>query len=183
MTQPDLSQTLRRDLLDFLTETFEQVKGIYLDKNTSLFETLATISAEDASKPVSASCATLAAQVAHVRFYIDVLEQYLRDQPPEKVDWGEIWRTVSTVTPEEWAASQAQLRASYDRVRALVESFERIDGDHFGNTLAIIVHSCLSPRRNPASAVHDPAALNGQLSKFSANIDAISTYRSLSSAD
>ena len=141
MTQTDLAQTLRNDLLDFLTETFEQVKGIYLDRNTSLFETLATISAAEASVPVSSSCATLAAQVAHVRFYIDVLEQYLRDQPPEQVDWGEIWRTVSAVTPEEWAASQADLRASYDRVRALVESLDQFDGDHVGNTLAIIVHS------------------------------------------
>ncbi len=141
MTQPDFAQTVRHDLLDFLTETFEQVKGIYLDRNTSLFETLATISAAEASIPVSATCATLAAQVAHVRFYIDVLEQYLRDQPPEQVDWGEIWRTVSAVTPEEWAASQAELRASYDRVRALIEGFEQFDGDRFGNTLAIIVHS------------------------------------------
>ncbi len=141
MTQPDLTQALRNDLLDFLTETFEQVRGIYLDKNTSLFETLATISAEEASIPVSPTCATLAAQVAHVRFYVDVLDQYLRDQPPEKVDWGEIWRTVSAVTPEEWAASKTQLRASYDRVRALVESLDQFDGDHVGNTLAIIVHS------------------------------------------
>lgn len=141
MTELDLAQTVRRDLLDFFTETFEQVKGIYLDRNTSLFETLATISAEDASKPVSPTCATLAAQVAHVRFYVDVLEQYLNDDPPEKVDWGEVWRTVSTVTPEQWEVSKAELRASYDRVRALVESFEQIDGDRFGNTVAIIVHS------------------------------------------
>ncbi len=141
MTQPDLAQTVRRDLLDFFTETFEQVNGIYLDRNTSLFETLATISAEEASIPVSSSCATLAAQVAHVRFYVDVLEQYLRDQPPEQVDWGEIWRTVSAVTPDEWEASKAELRASYTRVRTFVESVGQLNGDHFGNTLAVIVHS------------------------------------------
>ncbi len=35
-------------------ETFEQVQGMYLDKGTSLFETLATVTAEEASRPVSA---------------------------------------------------------------------------------------------------------------------------------
>ena len=69
-----------------LTETFESVHGIYLDKSTSLFETLATISAEEASIPVGEKCATLAAQVEHIRFYLDVLEQYMLGSPPENVD-------------------------------------------------------------------------------------------------
>ena len=42
-----------------LDETFDNVQGIYLDKGTSLFETLATISAEEASLPVGGKCATL----------------------------------------------------------------------------------------------------------------------------
>ena len=42
-----------------LTETFESVNGVYLDKGTSLFETLAEISAEDASIPVGGNCATI----------------------------------------------------------------------------------------------------------------------------
>ena len=57
-------------LLEALDETFEQVHGIYLDKGTSLFETLATITAEQASQPVGGRCATLAAQVAHVDLYL-----------------------------------------------------------------------------------------------------------------
>jgi len=61
-------------LLDALDETFEQVHGIYLDKGTSLFETLATITAEQASQPVGGRCATLAAQVAHVNLYLGVIE-------------------------------------------------------------------------------------------------------------
>jgi len=50
-------------LLFLLEETFDTVHGIYLDKGTSLFETLATISAKEASIPVGGRCATLAAQV------------------------------------------------------------------------------------------------------------------------
>ena len=57
-----------------LDETFDNVHGAYLDKGTSLFETLATISAAEASAPVGGRCATLAAQVKHMAFYLDVLE-------------------------------------------------------------------------------------------------------------
>ncbi|MFN8564453.1 MAG: hypothetical protein U0703_23185 [Anaerolineae bacterium] len=60
----------KRDLLDLLDETFIQHHGIYLDRGTSLFETLAPITAARASIPVGGECATLAAQVEHVRFYL-----------------------------------------------------------------------------------------------------------------
>ena len=62
-----------------LDETFDDVKGIYLDQGTSLFETLAAVSAEEASIPVGGKCATLAAQVKHVAFYLDVVDQTVRD--------------------------------------------------------------------------------------------------------
>jgi hypothetical protein len=57
-----------KELFDILDETFDTHHGIYLDKNTSLFETLATINAAEASRPVGGKCASLAAQVAHVIF-------------------------------------------------------------------------------------------------------------------
>ena len=81
--------------------------AIYLDKGTSLFETLATISAEEASVPVGGKCATLAAQVKHVAFYLDVLERSVRTQQYERQDWGKIWRETSAVTAEEWDDAQS----------------------------------------------------------------------------
>jgi hypothetical protein len=128
-------------LFDFFTETFEQVQGIYLDRGTSLFETLAAITAEEASRPVSATCASLAAQVEHVRFYVDTLEVYLHGGDPGKVDWGAIWREVEKVTPEQWEASKARLRESYERVVAYMKSLEVLDEDQLSNALAIIVHT------------------------------------------
>ena len=50
-------------LYTLLDETFDDVHGYFLDKGTSMFETLATISAEEASIPVGGKCATIAAQV------------------------------------------------------------------------------------------------------------------------
>jgi hypothetical protein len=54
-------------LFALLDETFEQVHGIYLDRGTSLFETFAGSTAKEASRATSGKCATLAAQVNHVR--------------------------------------------------------------------------------------------------------------------
>jgi hypothetical protein len=130
------------ELADLFDETFEHVHGIYLDRGTSLFETLATISAEEASRPVSSACASIAAQVEHVRFYLDVLENYLLEKPPVKADWGEIWRTVREVSPEEWEASKARLKASYERIMGVLRGMERWDGENaVGAPLAMLVHT------------------------------------------
>ncbi len=83
-----------------LEETFERVRGISLDRGTSLFETLATISAEEASRPVSATCASIAAQVEHVRFYLEVLERYLRGETVGAVDWQASWRLTGVTLAE-----------------------------------------------------------------------------------
>ena len=129
-------------LFEMLDETFEQVHGVYLDGGTSLFETLAGVSAEMASRPVSASCASLAAQVEHVRFYLEVLERSITNQPVGEVDWGEIWRTVRAVTPDEWALSQRRLKETYDRVTTILRGQHTWEGENeIGGAMAILVHT------------------------------------------
>ena len=125
-----------------LDETFDNVHGYYLDEGTSMFETLATISAEEASVPVGGKCATLAAQVKHVAFYLDVLEKAMRTQQLERQDWDKIWRETSGVTPEEWDALKSSLRESYDRVKALINNTaEWSSEEQIGGAMAIIVHT------------------------------------------
>lgn len=125
-----------------LDETFDNVNGYYLDKGTSMFETLATISAAEASIPVGGKCATLAAQVRHVAFYLDVLEKNVRSGTFTRVDWGEIWRTVSSVTPEEWEASKVELRASYDRILKLIADAPAWPSENeIGGAIAMIAHT------------------------------------------
>lgn len=129
-------------LFDLLDEAFVQHHGIFLDRNTSLFQTLEGITAEQASRPVSATCASLSAQVDHVRFYIDVLEKVLLKQEIGKVDWGEIWRTVRAVTPEQWAAILQRLKESYERVLRLMQEFDTWEGeDEISGAMAILVHT------------------------------------------
>lgn len=136
------SQHFTKALLILLDETFDDVKGIFLDRGTSLFETLADISAAEASIPVGGKCATLAAQVKHVAFYLDVVDKSVRDPDYPRVDWGEIWRTVSSVTPEEWEALKVELRASYDRILALVKDTPAWTGEiEIGGAIGVVAHT------------------------------------------
>ena len=129
-------------LYSLLDEAFDHVHGQFLDPGTSLFETLATISAEEASIPVGGKCATLAAQVRHVAFYIDLLVHQVRTGQYERADWGQIWREVKGVTPAEWQASQSALRESYDRLKALIaDTKEWPDARHVGGAIMPIVHT------------------------------------------
>lgn len=125
-----------------LDETFDNVQGFFLDKGTSMFETLATISAEEASIPVGGKCATLAAQVKHTAFYLDVLEENVRTQKLEPVDWSKIWREVTAVSPQEWQTIQSELRESYDRIKQLIKDTHEWDDERvISGAMAMIAHT------------------------------------------
>jgi hypothetical protein len=136
------SERFTAALYALLDETFDNVQGMYLDKGTSMFETLATISAEEASIAVGGKCATLAAQVKHVAFYLDVLEKGVRTQQFERQDWGKIWRETSAVTPEEWESIKISLRESYNRIKQLIaDTSEWPSEREIGGAIATIVHT------------------------------------------
>jgi hypothetical protein len=135
-------QYIVQDLLDVLDETFVTHHGIFLDKGTSLFETLETITAEEASIPVGGRCATLAAQVAHVNFYLEVLEAYILNKDIGQVDWGDIWRRVNKVSLEEWKAYQDQLKETYQRIMSMLQDWKDWNEEKpIGGALAIAVHT------------------------------------------
>lgn len=132
----------RQAILSLFDETFDHVHGAYLDEGTSLFETLATIDAEEASRPISPRCGTIAAQVKHVAFYLDVVVAYARGTMSGPADWDDIWRTTATVTPDEWAAIRAGLRASCDRAKALAAEEAHWDSDRkIGGAIAMVAHT------------------------------------------
>jgi hypothetical protein len=129
------------NLFSLLDETFDNTHGHYLDKDTSLFRTLETVSAQEASIPVGGKCASLAAQVAHVTFYIEVLERVAIHNDTTPADWGEIWRTIEKVTPEEWDSLRNELKATYQRINKLFHENKIWNDDTIGGTLAILVHT------------------------------------------
>lgn len=125
-----------------LDETFENVQGAYLDKGTSLFETLEHVSAEQASRAASDQVATIAAQVKHVRFYLGVLQDYALNKNVGRVDWGEVWRTIKQVTPEEWETLKRELKETYQSVLATLKSLDGWEGENnISGALGILVHT------------------------------------------
>jgi hypothetical protein len=103
---------------------------------------LAQISAAEASIPVGGQCATLAAQVKHVAFYLDVMDNSVRDPDYPRVDWDEIWRSVSSVTPEEWEAIKMELRTNYTRIKQLIaDQHGWLNAREIGGAIAIIAHT------------------------------------------
>lgn len=129
----------RDGLLLVLEEVFETVHGYLLDPGTSLFETLATVSAEEASRPVHAGGASLAAQVNHLRFYIDVMMEGARTGEQRPADWASSWR-VGAVTEAEWRTLIERLRLAYGQVRAFAASFEDWDARFIGGAFALVAH-------------------------------------------
>ena len=123
MTQQPSLERFKGELLKTLEETFERHHGIFLDKGTSLFETLDGIDAAQASRSIIETGATIAAHVEHTRFYLDVLETAMRaEKSSEPVDWGEIWARVRVVSPAEWERQKRDLRESYRRTIGTIEN-------------------------------------------------------------
>jgi hypothetical protein len=77
-----------------------------------------------------------------VAFYLDVVEKSVRDPSFPSLDWTEIWRTVSRVTPEEWVAYQTELRRNYERILALIKDPSVQPGvDEMEGVVGIIAHT------------------------------------------
>ena len=137
----DTARHFEKNLLELLDETFENVHGAYLDKHTSLFETLETLTPEQVSVPVSESGASIAGHVEHARFYLAVLLDAAHGRLTGKIDWEQSW-LVKSVTPAEWDALKAALRDTYGQVLTMVKK----EGDwgneeHVGGAMAILCHT------------------------------------------
>jgi len=142
MTDAIPQKALSEELLPIWEETFESHHGIFLDKGTSLLKTLDQISASEASIPVGGRCATIAAQVEHVIFYLEVLERCMGEEEVVKQDWGEIWRRVSGVTPAQWETLQVRLKTTYERLSETLRTMEDWSAeDVIGDAIALVVHT------------------------------------------
>jgi len=142
MSRTMSQESFYRELFDILEETFETHHGVYLDKDTSLFVTLDQISAHEASIPVGNRCATIAAQVEHVIYYLEVLEWHIAGREIGELDWGEIWNRVSSVSTTEWNDLKDRLKEAYGQLRALLQGIDNWEqNDAIGGSMAIMVHT------------------------------------------
>ena len=58
------------------------------------------------------------------------------------MDWGEIWRTVREVTPEEWSGLREKLRQRYQRIDSMLRGWQDWDDETvLGGCLAVIAYT------------------------------------------
>ena len=60
------------------------------------------------------------------------------------VDWDDIWRRVSKVSPEEWIAYKDQLKETYRRIVSMLQNLDPKGWDDerpIGSAMAIVVHT------------------------------------------
>ena len=142
MSQQIELKRITKPLFECLDETFNGNHGIYLDKHTALLPTLDEVTAEEASQAISPGTATIAAQVEHVRFYIDVLYDIINTKEIVDVDWRVIWDDVKSVTPDEWNDSRQRLRDSYQRAMTALTSRDDWNGKYdVAGALSILTHT------------------------------------------
>ena len=135
------NDSFTKELLDLFDETFEHTQGIYLDRGNSFLETLEQVSADEASRPVSAEGTSIAGQVEHVCYYLRVLESSIQKSEFGEVDWEESWK-VKEVTQEVWDVLKRQLRESYHSVVSIIKGVESWEGeDDIGASFAILAHT------------------------------------------
>lgn len=163
MNQQISLEQFKKTLLECLDETFERHHGIFLDKGTSLFETLENVSAEEAPRAIHENAATIAAHVEHTGFYLDVLTKLMQTETREKVDWREIWERVKTVSPAEWNLQKQRLRESYRKTIETIETRENWENDFgIGSALGVLAHTAyhLGAIRQIATAIESARKTN-----------------------
>jgi len=141
MTRDISAEEFTKVLFDLLEETHRTVDGLYLDRGTSLTNSLDAVNAKAASTPIVADGSTIAAHVAHIEFYLQVMMDYMQGKWYEKVDWKGSWKQT-VVTEEEWTTLKLKLHAAMDRVRAMLASFDDWNDERkLGGALGIIAHT------------------------------------------
>ena len=141
MPEATTRDLFQQELLDLLKETFEETQGIYLDRGTSIFETLAAFTAAQASKQLSEAGATVAGHTEHMAYYLEVLRTGITGETLESVDWQASWR-IQSVSEEAWRILQDRLRTAYQETICPIRAHAAWKGeDDLGGALAMLAHS------------------------------------------
>jgi len=133
-------ETFRTALKLSLEEAFENVHGFFLDKGDSLFETLASITAEEASRSLGPRSGNIAAKVNHVRFYLDAIAANAAAGTYVPADWDSSWQ-VGEVTEAEWIDLVARLDAAYRDLVAFAGTNENWNDQFVGGAFGVVAHT------------------------------------------
>ena len=142
MTTETVSRThFTASVAYLLTETFagspEGQGSAYLDRGVGLFDTLATVTAAQASTDFHGT--TIAAQTEHAKFYLDRLCEFIGGRS-EKVNWEDSW-LIETVNDNEWSALQTTVRRSYEETLQCIATQPFQEERQVGLAMGLIAHT------------------------------------------
>ncbi len=136
----DKDKMITDEIILLFEETFNNVEGFFLDKKTSLFESIQDLKCSEVSKKVEGSNETIAGHIFHVTFYIRILQEYITDIRTGETDWNESW-VISSVSEEEWKELKDNLSNEYEKLLSFIKSIDEWkDSDYFGGVLSILAH-------------------------------------------
>lgn len=130
----------RAALLTTLDEAFANVHGYFLGKGDSIFETLAGVSAQQASQSLGPRSGNIAAKVNHIRFYLDAVAANAAAGDFIPVDWESSW-AVGDVTGVEWQDLVDRLRATYEGLKDFIATNELWNEQMVGGAFGIVAHT------------------------------------------
>lgn len=135
-----VTQEVKESLFTLFTETFESGKNpdgtVYLDRGAGLLDTVADLSAEQASQQIYGT--TIAAHINHSLFYLKVLERVIHGDTT-RADWQESWQ-LSKVDEVQWNTLRNEVRVAYQRICELLNRQEAWE-DGLEAGFDVVIHS------------------------------------------
>ena len=124
-----------------LRETFEGPPvgrlSSYLDKNAGFFESIVSVSDEQASQQYYGT--TIAAQTEHAKFFLDLLCEYI-DGRTERANWEASW-LIETVNETEWAGLRNSVKESYENTLRCLASIDDWNEIRASLAMGIVAHT------------------------------------------
>lgn len=124
-----------------------------------LFATLAALSPETASRPVTAGGTTIAAHAEHLRWSLALTNALARGETPDD-EWAESW-SLRTVNSNTWRQLQTDLRSEYQTlISALPPTPDLTNPIFVTSGVALVAHAAyhLSAIRQMALVLRGRAA-------------------------
>lgn len=122
-------------------ETFEGMptaeEQVYLAHDTGIFATLGKLSAEQASTEINST--TIAAHSEHVRFYTELLNNYL-NRDMRVIDFKKSW-LIKTVNEDEWDDLRENLSKVYRNTTETLEKNDVWGLDTITVAMGIVAHT------------------------------------------
>jgi hypothetical protein len=109
----------------------------YLDKDAGFFQTLESISSDQASRDFHGT--TVAAQTEHSKFYLDLLCEYIEGRT-ERSNWEASW-LIETVNETEWDALRKSVSDSYEKTLRCLASVDEWNEMRASMAMGIVAHT------------------------------------------